>query len=132
MRGCVVHKSQVPTSNVTISGQTSNPVSAITLNLWKKILSNFIKKLTIISRYMYVTHNIYMPNLKVRVTIWVQRSKYVSAITQKSTTANFIKLHRRIYVPTLKVKVTIWGQRSKYLISDPRLSFYEVSTTLWR
>ena len=35
-------------------------------------------------------------NHKVKVTIWGQSSKYVSAITQKSTKANFIKLHRKI------------------------------------
>ena len=35
-------------------------------------------------------------NHKVKVTIWGQSLKYVSAITQKSTKANFIKLHRKI------------------------------------
>ena len=35
-------------------------------------------------------------NHKVKVTIWGQSSKYVSAVTQKSTKANFNKLHRKI------------------------------------
>ena len=38
---------------------------------------------------------IYVPKLKVKVTIWGQSSKYVSAITQNNTKANFIKLHRK-------------------------------------
>ena len=38
---------------------------------------------------------IYAPKLKVKVTIWDQSSKYVSAITQKSAKANFIKRHRK-------------------------------------
>ena len=42
------------------------------------------------------THYIYVPKLKVKVTIWGQGSKYISAITQKSTKANFVKLHRKM------------------------------------
>ena len=37
----------------------------------------------------------YAPRLKVKVTIWGHSSKDVSATTQKSTKANFIKLHRK-------------------------------------
>ena len=40
-------------------------------------------------------NNNYVPSLKVKVTIYGQSSKYVSTITQKSTKANFIKLHRK-------------------------------------
>ena len=58
-----------------------------------------------------------MIKLKVKVTNWGQRSKYVSATFQKSIKANLIKLHRKIKhrericnaktsVPTVKVKVT--------------------------
>ena len=43
----------------------------------------------------YVTHYIYVPKLKVKVTNWGKSSKYVSAITQKSAKANLIKLHRK-------------------------------------
>ena len=41
-----------------------------------------------------MTHNIYVPKLKVKVTIWGQSSKYVSAITQRSNKASFIELYR--------------------------------------
>ena len=43
----------------------------------------------------YVAHYINVPKLKVKVTSWGQSSKYVSAVTHKSTKANFIKLHRK-------------------------------------
>ena len=47
-------------------------------------------------RNQKVCHTLfYVPKLKVKVTIWGQSSKYVLAITQKSTKANFIKLHRK-------------------------------------
>ena len=97
---------------VTVRGQPSDPVSAITLNLLEHLFSNFTKKLIIIRRYG--THNIYVIKLKVKVTNWGQRSKYVSASVQKSIKANFIRLHRKIkhherichaktLVPTVKV-----------------------------
>ena len=61
----------------------------------KQISLYFAKRSTIIRKYMYVTHYIDVPKLKVKVTIWGQSSKYVSAVTQKNTKANFIKLHRK-------------------------------------
>ena len=41
-------------------------------------------------------HNIYVPELKVKVTIWGQRSKYASVTAQKITEAKFNKIHKKI------------------------------------
>ena len=87
--------------------------------------ANFVKlhkKVTIIRRF--VTHYIYAPKLKAKITIWGQSSNYLSAITQKSTKANFIKPYRKMrhlerytthktLVPTLKVKVIVRGLKVK-------------------
>ena len=43
-----------------------------------------------------VTHNIYIPKLSVKVTVWGQMSNYVFAITLKSDKANFININRQI------------------------------------
>ena len=69
-----------------IQGQGHNQGSEV-----KSFLGDYLK----LAEANFVKHSNKV-NHKVKVTIWGQSSKYVSAITQKSTKANFIKLHRKI------------------------------------
>ena len=77
----------------------------------------------------YVTHYIYVPKLKVKVTIWGQSSKYVSAITQKSTKANFVKLHgkmrhyERYTMHSQRLKVKSFLCITKKLLKQVELDF---------
>ena len=84
----------MPKVRFTVRGQWLKPDCAITSNLQEQIVSNFTKKKTLIRRC--VTHNIYVPKLKVNVTIWDQRSNYIHAITLKSTKVNVINIPRQI------------------------------------
>ena len=80
---------------------------------------NFVELCTKVNHNLKVCHTQYLySQFNIKVTVWCQRSKYVSAVTLKSTKANFMNIHRQIrlirgcamhktLVPILKVEVTV-------------------------
>ena len=86
----VCHAHKLGTHNQGQGHSQGSEVKLAFCNKLKPAEAN-TQRLIIIRRY--VTHNIYIPKLNVRVTICSQRSN-TSAVALKSTKANMINIHR--------------------------------------
>ena len=109
-----------------IQGQGHNQESEVKYFLCDYLIlaeAHCIKLSKKVNHNQKVCHTLfYVPKLKVKVTIWDQSSKYVSAITQKSNKANFIQLHRKTkHHERLKVKSFLYI--TKKLLKQVSLDF---------